>query len=80
MQKFLKLSREEMKNILGGDTPPVNNPSCKIGNCSLYVAAIRQTLTGTCDAHQTSNYSWYCVCKAGGYETNNGGTGCVFAA
>ena len=78
MSKFMKLSRTEMKDVLGGTVPGGGNPSCRIGECKLFVVELGTSITGSCSFHSTGTYSWYCVCSAGGYETNNGGTSCVF--
>jgi len=75
MNNFKQLSRAEMKNVRGGENL---SPSCKVGTCSLYVEALGQTLQGTCGGQSTEPTTWNCVCYAGGYQTNNGGTSCVY--
>lgn len=69
-----------MKDILGGYMEPPSNPSCSTGKCDLYVQALGKTVSGTCDTKYQDNTHWTCVCTAQGYETNNGGTACVYAS
>ena len=70
MSKFNKLSRAEMKNVMGGTVT-----SCRVDGCTLYVISLGYSLGGSC-----ASGSGNCVCIAqtdsGTYTTSNGGTTC----
>jgi hypothetical protein len=88
---FIKLSRVEMKDVLGGLVDPGSpgGPAvpgdggiggCRDGGCLLYVGLdnINQWLSGSCSTSFSGGLKCTCVVQNGAksYHTNNGGTTC----
>ncbi len=73
-----KLGRNAMKSLKGGDETLEGGDGdarCRGGSCFLYIQVYSQWFIGSCSWRYVSQ-SLVCVCQAGGYETNNGGTSC----
>lgn len=76
------LSREQLKNVLGGSgttgttgtgsgTTGSGDGHCRTGSCTLYVATLGITVQGTCTDYHTGG-SIRCACVNGNYSTDPG--------
>ncbi|MEO5945657.1 MAG: hypothetical protein ABIP79_02490, partial [Chitinophagaceae bacterium] len=65
---------QQMKNLKGGIED--DDARCRSGSCFLYIQQYSQWFIGSCSWRGNGHGGIFCVCEAGGYETNNGGTSC----
>lgn len=74
------LSREQLKNVLGGSgttgttgtgsgTTGSGDGHCRTGSCSLFVSALGITVQGVCTDYHTGG-SIRCACVNGNYSTD----------
>lgn len=63
------LTRDQLKNVLGGDGSTFNDGHCKTGTCRLYVPDLGIEVDGSCkDFHEGGTIR--CSCVNGSYQTN----------
>jgi len=75
MERFQKLSRDEMKNVLAGYE---SGKGCSTGNCSVYDSNSGKTYYGGC-GYAVQQFLCECITALGPYEigSNGGVSACV---
>ncbi|MCO5945872.1 bacteriocin-like protein [Mucilaginibacter flavidus] len=72
MKKFEKLSRAEMKNVLGGVIDPGGGSRCSTGSCTIAVSG-HGDQPGDCQTNSANK----CVCAALDYPASAVDAKCV---